>query len=151
MSWPACSALLATISVRSPDVPSLGEHEISQLVFLNDMYANNNVASNPTGSSREAKVSTVKGSEPWQTGSSAAYKYYPYGDETAEAKDAPSPLRTAIIPNVNLPKVSLPSTCETRRCCNEVEELTCACDSRSCMNSSTNMARRNFHKEFESP
>jgi hypothetical protein len=65
------------------------------------------VAGNPTGSSggKEKTVAKVPGSEPWVTGKDASYQYYPFGDTSAEKKDAPSPLHVSIIPNVNLPKV----------------------------------------------
>jgi hypothetical protein len=65
------------------------------------------IASNPTQSSggSEKKVSKIPGSEPWETGKDASYQYYPFGDTSAEKKDAPSPLHVSIIPNVNLPKV----------------------------------------------
>jgi hypothetical protein len=65
------------------------------------------IASNPTSASGggEKKVPKVPGSEPWITGKDAHYQYYPYGDTSAEKKDAPSALHVSIIPNVNLPKV----------------------------------------------
>jgi len=63
-------------------------------------------SSNPTTASggKESKVAKVAGSEPWHTGKDAAYEYHPYGDTSADKKDAPSPLYVSIIPNVNLPK-----------------------------------------------
>jgi len=66
-----------------------------------------NTASNPTSASggKEKSVAKVVGSEPWNTGKDAAYEYHPYGDTSADKKDAPSPLYVSIIPNVNLPKV----------------------------------------------
>jgi hypothetical protein len=60
---------------------------------------------NPTTAGKEVNVPMVPGSEPWNTGKDAKYEYYPYGDTSADKKDAPGPLRTEIIPNVNLPKV----------------------------------------------
>jgi hypothetical protein len=65
------------------------------------------VAQNPTTSTQETHVAKVPGSEPWKTGKFARYQYYPYGDTTAQKKDAPSALHVTIIPNVNLPKVEL--------------------------------------------
>jgi hypothetical protein len=65
------------------------------------------VAQNPTTSTQESNVAKVPGSEPWKTGKFARYQYYPYGDTTAEKKDAPSALHVSIIPNVNLPKVDM--------------------------------------------
>ncbi|KAF2674880.1 hypothetical protein BT63DRAFT_420140 [Microthyrium microscopicum] len=59
---------------------------------------------NPTSSGNEKSVPSIPGSEPWNTGKDAKYQYHPYGDTSKEPKDAPSPLRTSIIPNVNLPK-----------------------------------------------
>jgi len=63
-------------------------------------------SSNPTTASGggEKRVPKVPGSEPWITGKDAHYQYYPYGDTSAEKKDAPSALHVSIIPNVNLPK-----------------------------------------------
>jgi hypothetical protein len=63
------------------------------------------IASNPTSNNSEQNVPYIKGSEPWKTGKDAQYQYHPYGDKS-QVKDAPSPLRVSIIPNVNLPKVS---------------------------------------------
>jgi len=64
-------------------------------------------ASNPTGAN-EKSVAKVPGSEPWKTGEAAKFKYHPYGDKNSDPKDAPSPLRVSIIPDVNLPKVCWP-------------------------------------------
>jgi len=61
---------------------------------------------NPTSSSSENKVMQAADSEPWKTGSHAAYQYHPHGDPAKGRKDAPSALNEVIIPNVNLPKVS---------------------------------------------
>ncbi|TID17076.1 hypothetical protein E2P81_ATG09631 [Venturia nashicola] len=58
----------------------------------------------PTSASSEQKVAKVPHSESWKTGSSAAYQYHPGGDPSKGKKDAPSPLNTVIVPNVNLPK-----------------------------------------------
>lgn len=64
-------------------------------------------SSNPTSSSSENKVGIAEGTEPWKTGRDAAYQYHPHGDSSKPRKDAPSALNEVIIPNVNLPKVSL--------------------------------------------
>lgn len=64
-------------------------------------------SSNPTSSSSENKIGRAEGTEPWKTGRDAAYQYHPHGDPTKPRKDAPSALNEVIIPNVNLPKVSL--------------------------------------------
>jgi hypothetical protein len=63
-------------------------------------------ASSPTSSSSESKVAKVRDSEPWKSGSSSVYQYHPGGDTSQPKKDAPSPLNSVIVPNVNLPKVS---------------------------------------------
>lgn len=65
-------------------------------------------SSNPTSSSSENKIGKAEGTEPWKTGRDAAYQYHPHGDPSKGRKDAPSALNEVIIPNVNLPKVSLP-------------------------------------------
>ena len=46
---------------------------------------------------------------PWQTDGSqlGKYKYHPGGDPTKPPKEAPSALHSVIVPNVNLPKVSV--------------------------------------------
>ena len=62
---------------------------------------------NPTSSSSENPVAQVEHSEPWKTGNDARYQYHPGGDPSRGKKDAPSALNEVIIPNVNLPKVSL--------------------------------------------
>lgn len=62
---------------------------------------------NPTSSSSENPVAKAPDSEPWKTGSEARYQYHPGGDPRKGRKDAPSALNEVIIPNVNLPKVSL--------------------------------------------
>ncbi|KAK8201939.1 hypothetical protein M8818_005464 [Zalaria obscura] len=59
---------------------------------------------NPTSSSSENPVSKAPDSEPWKTGSNAAYQYHPGGDSSRGRKDAPSALNEVIIPNVNLPR-----------------------------------------------
>lgn len=64
-------------------------------------------SSNPTSSSSENKIGKAEGTEPWKTGGNAAYQYHPHGDPSKPRKDAPSALNEVIIPNVNLPKVSL--------------------------------------------
>lgn len=64
-------------------------------------------SSNPTSSSSENKIGKAEGTEPWKTGGDAAYQYHPHGDPSKPRKDAPSALNEVIIPNVNLPKVSL--------------------------------------------
>ena len=64
-------------------------------------------SSNPTSSSSENKIGIAEGTEPWKTGGNAAYQYHPHGDTSKPRKDAPSALNEVIIPNVNLPKVSL--------------------------------------------
>jgi hypothetical protein len=64
-------------------------------------------SSNPTSSSSENKIGKADGTEPWKTGRDAAYQYHPHGDTNKPRKDAPSALNEVIIPNVNLPKVSL--------------------------------------------
>jgi len=64
-------------------------------------------SSNPTSSSSENKVGKADGTEPWKTGRDAQYQYHPHGDPSKPRKDAPSALNEVIIPNVNLPKVSL--------------------------------------------
>ena len=64
-------------------------------------------SSNPTSSSSENKIGKADGTEPWKTGRDAAYQYHPHGDPSKPRKDAPSALNEVIIPNVNLPKVSL--------------------------------------------
>lgn len=62
---------------------------------------------NPTSSSSENKIAKAPDSEPWKTGEHARYQYHPHGDTSKAKKDAPSALNEVIIPNVNLPKVSL--------------------------------------------
>lgn len=52
-------------------------------------------------------MAQVEHSEPWKTGNDARYQYHPGGDPSRGKKDAPSALNEVIIPNVNLPKVSL--------------------------------------------
>lgn len=42
---------------------------------------------------------------PWETGGTGKYQYYPGGDRSAEPKDAPSAVNTVVVPDVNLPKV----------------------------------------------
>lgn len=42
---------------------------------------------------------------PWETGGSGKYQYYPGGDRSAQPKDAPSAINTVVVPDVNLPKV----------------------------------------------
>lgn len=64
-------------------------------------------SSNPTSASSENKIGKADGTEPWKTGRDAAYQYHPHGDPTKPRKDAPSALNEVIIPNVNLPKVSV--------------------------------------------
>jgi hypothetical protein len=64
-------------------------------------------SSNPTSSSSENKVGKADNTEPWKTGRDAQYQYHPHGDPSKPRKDAPSALNEVIIPNVNLPKVSL--------------------------------------------
>jgi hypothetical protein len=61
---------------------------------------------NPTSSSSESRIATVPGSEPWKTGGDGKYQYHPGGD-TNRRRDAPSALNEVVVPNVNLPKVSL--------------------------------------------
>ncbi|KAF2805334.1 uncharacterized protein BDZ99DRAFT_466962 [Mytilinidion resinicola] len=59
----------------------------------------------PTSATSEANVAKVEHSEPWkESGGATAYQYHPGGDRNAPKKDAPSPLNSVIIPNVNLPK-----------------------------------------------
>jgi len=65
------------------------------------------VARKPTSSSSEQPVSMAPNSAPWQSGTSGKYQYHPGGDPNAAPKDAPSALHSVVIPNVNLPKVSL--------------------------------------------
>ncbi|KAK5107699.1 hypothetical protein LTR62_000893 [Meristemomyces frigidus] len=60
---------------------------------------------NPTTSSDENKVAQVPGSEPWNTGQSATYQYYPHGHMSKGRKNAPSALSEVTVPDVNLPKV----------------------------------------------
>jgi hypothetical protein len=67
-------------------------------------------SSNPTSSSSENKIGKADDTEPWKTGRDAAYQYHPHGDTSKPRKDAPSALNEVIIPNVNLPKVSLYNT-----------------------------------------
>ena len=62
---------------------------------------------NPTSSSSENMIVKATDSEPWKTGSDAKYQYHPGGDTSRGRKDAPSALNEVVIPNVNLPKVSL--------------------------------------------
>jgi hypothetical protein len=76
-------------------------------------------SSNPTSSSSENKIGKADGTEPWKTGRDAAYQYHPHGDPSKPRKDAPSALNEVIIPNVNLPKVSLSGG---RRRCIEARE-----------------------------
>lgn len=64
-------------------------------------------ARSPTGASSESHVAKVVDSEPWKKGSSSVYQYHPGGDTSKPKKDAPSPLNSVIVPNVNLPKVCL--------------------------------------------
>ena len=69
----------------------------------------------PTSSSSEAPVSMAQGTMPWQVSSAKGedaeehfkYQYHPGGDKSKAPKDAPSALHSVIVPNVNLPKVSL--------------------------------------------
>lgn len=60
---------------------------------------------NPTSSSSENPVNIVDGSKPWETGKDAKYEFRPDGQSGKRA--APSALNEVIIPNVNLPRVSL--------------------------------------------
>lgn len=62
---------------------------------------------NPTTNNSEGRVLKAENSEPWHTGSDAKYQYHPGGDPSKGKKDAPSALNEVIIPNVNLPRVSL--------------------------------------------
>jgi hypothetical protein len=62
---------------------------------------------NPTTNNGEGRVAKAPNSEPWHTGGNAAYQYHPGGDPSKGKKDAPSALNEVIIPNVNLPRVSL--------------------------------------------
>jgi hypothetical protein len=39
------------------------------------------------------------------------YQYHPGGDTSKPKKDAPSPLNSVIVPNVNLPKVRICILC----------------------------------------
>ena len=71
-------------------------------------------SSNPTSSSSENKIGKADNTEPWKTGRDAAYQYHPHGDPSKPRKDAPSALNEVIIPNVNLPKVSLSGGKERR-------------------------------------
>ena len=71
-------------------------------------------SSNPTSASSENKIGKADGTEPWKTGRDAAYQYHPHGDPSKPRKDAPSALNEVIIPNVNLPKVSLSGGIERR-------------------------------------
>ena len=67
-------------------------------------------------------MSMAEGTMPWQVegkGKSASehfkYQYHPGGDPNAAPKNAPSALHSVIVPNVNLPKVSvLLIACRTR-------------------------------------
>ena len=53
---------------------------------------------------------------PWETGSTdGKYKYYPGGDKSREAKDAPSAVNVVVVPNVNLPKVRMLPIQDTKR------------------------------------
>lgn len=52
-------------------------------------------------------MSKAPNSEPWNTGSDAKYQFHPGGDTSKPKKDAPSALNEVIVPNVNLPRVSL--------------------------------------------
>lgn len=69
----------------------------------------------PTSATSESKVNVAAGSMPWQTESSKGddardhfkYQYHPGGDARNPPKDAPSALHSVIVPNVNLPKVSI--------------------------------------------
>ena len=81
-------------------------------------------SSNPTSSSSENKIGKADGTEPWKTGRDAAYQYHPHGDPSKPRKDAPSALNEVIIPNVNLPKVSL---YRERGCCIGVGETVFRC------------------------
>ncbi|KAF2432989.1 hypothetical protein EJ08DRAFT_103221 [Tothia fuscella] len=58
----------------------------------------------PTGGHSEGTVAKVVDSEPWKSGRSSVYQYHPGGDPSQPKKDAPSPLNSVIVPNVNLPK-----------------------------------------------
>ena len=63
---------------------------------------------NPTGGSSEHNVAAIHGSEPWNTeGGEGKYQYHPGGDTSRGRRDAPSALNEVVVPNVNLPKVSL--------------------------------------------
>lgn len=77
-------------------------------------------SSNPTSASSENKIGKADGTEPWKTGRDAAYQYHPHGDPSKPRKDAPSALNEVIIPNVNLPKVSLSGGRERRNGTEEV-------------------------------
>ncbi|KAG6367174.1 hypothetical protein INS49_001358 [Diaporthe citri] len=56
----------------------------------------------PTSSTSEQKVPHA--GNPWETGGTGKYQYYPGGDRSAEPKDAPSAINTVVVPDVNLPK-----------------------------------------------
>lgn len=62
---------------------------------------------NPTSSSSENHTAALPGSEPWKTGGEGKYQYHPGGDSRRGRRDAPSALNEVVVPNVNLPKVSL--------------------------------------------
>lgn len=95
---------------------------ISSVCFLNRYYVSSaekirwNVwadlllpsAGNPTKATDARSVPAVPNSEPWNgEGSTGKYKYYPQGNPMHPPKEAPSALNQVIIPNVNLPKVSI--------------------------------------------
>ncbi|KAF1810130.1 hypothetical protein P152DRAFT_440784 [Eremomyces bilateralis CBS 781.70] len=61
-------------------------------------------STNLTSGSSESPVGKKEGSEPWKTGTDGKYQYYPGGDASKGARDAPSAVNESIIPNVTLPK-----------------------------------------------
>ena len=90
---------------------------------------------NPTSSSSENPVAKAPDSEPWKTGGDAKYQYHPGGDPSKGRKDAPSALNEVIIPNVNLPRVSV-SFCPQAGIAVLIHYF------RSCTRSTTSGARR---------
>ena len=97
---PLADVPIAVTAVSARQLADTGATDIRQ---LNQLTPSLLVSS----SSSENPVAKAKDSEPWKTGSNARYQYHPGGDVTKARKDAPSALNEVIIPNVNLPRVSL--------------------------------------------
>lgn len=68
------------------------------------------LGSSPTTSTSESKVKMAKSSMPWEgtDAGTGKYQYHPGGDSSAAPKEAPSAVNVVVVPDVTLPKVSLP-------------------------------------------